>query len=360
MRIVFAGGGTGGHLFPGISVAEELRRRHPEARVLFMCTDRDESYASLHEPGIEVAVVPSIGRGALPKRLARLVPGMARAWRVLAGFRPDLIVGLGGYGSVAPVLCARLLRVPCALMEQNVVPGRANRWLEWLGLAAEVECQWEESAPFFHRGRRLRFTGNPIRSWIRRRDRAAAAARLGLDPALPTLLVMGGSQGASPLNEVALGALPFFENEGARIQFVHLTGRADLERARAVYEQFPMRAAVLGFLDDMALAYSVCDLALSRAGGTSIAELTALGIPSILVPYPYATDNHQYLNARVLEYRGASLLIEQAALSPSRLAHRVVELLGNPARLAYMARQSRLCGVPEAACVVADRVEALS
>jgi len=358
MRIVFAGGGTGGHLFPGISVAEELRRRHPDARLLFLVTSRDQSYANLQKQGIEVAVVPSSGSGPLPKRIASLVPGMACAFRLLRRFRPDVVLGLGGYGALAPVACARLLRIPCVLLEQNVIPGRTNRLLELF--VEEVECQWEESASFFHNRSKVRVTGNPIRAGIQRRDRAEAAAQLGIDPAKPTLLVMGGSQGATPLNESVFGALPFFAEERRPIQFVHLTGRADVERARAVYESFSMPAGILGFLGDMSLAYSVCDLALSRAGGTSIAELTALGIPSILIPYPYATDNHQYLNARVLEYHGAALLIEQAALSSPRLARRVMELLASPARLAYMARQSRLFGVPRAASVVADRVEALS
>jgi UDP-N-acetylglucosamine--N-acetylmuramyl-(pentapeptide) pyrophosphoryl-undecaprenol N-acetylglucosamine transferase len=357
MRIAFAGGGTGGHLFPGLSVAEELRRRDPEGRILFLCTERDECYDGLKAPGIEAAVVPWDGRGSLLKRVATLLPAMARAMRVLGRFRPHVVVGLGGYGSVAPVACARFLRIPSVLLEQNVVPGRANRWLS--RLADEVACQWQESAEFFRCKHKVRVTGNPIRSGIRRLDRASAAATLGMDPAAPTLLVMGGSQGARPLNDLLIAALPFFESEHAKVQFVHLAGRPDVERVSVAYEQYGARAKVLGFLDDMSLAYSVCDLALSRAGGTSIAELTALGIPSILIPYPHATDNHQYLNARVLEYQGGSVLLDQATLSPRWLAYRIIELLGDPARLAYMARQSSQFGVPRAASIVADRIVAL-
>jgi len=358
MKVAFAGGGTGGHLFPGISVAEELRRRAPGARVLFLCTERDRAYQGLSASGFEVAALPSVNRGALPRRLARLLPAAARAMRLLARFRPDVVVGLGGYGSVAPVVCASVLRIPCVLLEQNVVPGRANRLLS--RLADEVECQWAESISFFSCPSKARVTGNPIRASIRRRDRAAAAERLRLDPRTPTLLVMGGSQGARPLNDLVVEALPLFESGGKPIQLVHLAGRADRERVSAAYEQCGLRAEVFGFLGDMSLAYSVCDLALSRAGGTSIAELAALGIPSILVPLPHATDNHQHLNARVLEYSGAAILVEQKTLSPHWLARLVAELLASPARLAYMSRRSRRFGVPRAASLVADRIVALA
>jgi len=358
MKIVLAGGGTGGHLFPGLALAEELRRRDGASRVLLFCTSRDEAYGGLDALGIEAEVLPATHRGSLPRRLAALGPAAWRAMRSLARFRPHVVVGLGGYGSVAPVLCAALRRIPCLLLEQNVVPGRTNRLLSHV--ADEVACQWEESAVHFPRRDKVRATGNPLRSSIARRARAEVAAELGLDPAVPTLAIMGGSQSARALNDLAVGALPFLAGRGARLQFIHMAGEADCERVRAAYEQHGMRAKVFGFLQDVALAYSVCDLALFRAGATSIAELTALGIPSILVPYPYARDDHQRANARVLENHGAALLLEQAELSPERLADEVAALLASPARLAFMSRQSRRQGVPNAAAVVADRVEALA
>ena len=301
------------------------------------------------------------------RRLASLVPAAVRAFGRMRSFRPDAVVGLGGYGSLAPVACAALLRIPSILLEQNVVPGRSNRWLAHV--ASEVACQWKESVPYFRGRARVGVTGNPIRSHIRRRDRATVARTLGLSPNAPTLLVAGGSQGARPINDLVLAALPLLVAGQSQIangksqmpvQFVHLAGRADRERVAAVYEQHGARAAVFGFLDDMSLAYSACDLALSRAGGTSIAELTALGIPSLLVPYPYAADDHQTLNASVLgDHRGA-IVLEQATLSPRRLAQQVLDLLAAPARLELMARRSRLLGVPAAASIVADRVERLA
>ncbi|HUT36173.1 MAG TPA: undecaprenyldiphospho-muramoylpentapeptide beta-N-acetylglucosaminyltransferase [Planctomycetota bacterium] len=358
MKIALAGGGTGGHLFPGLAVAEELRRRDPAARLLLLCTDRDEAYDATQELGIERVVVPATHAGSLPRRLAALLPALVRSLRAIARFKPDAVVGLGGYGSLAPVLCATLRGIPCVLLEQNVIPGRSNRLLA--RLVDEVEAQWEESVPHFHKRGRVRVTGNPVRGFIQRRERAACAAELGLDPALPTLLVMGGSQGARPLNTLVLSALPILATSGVRMQAVHLSGAADCDRLRAAYEQYTVPARVFGFLEDMSLAYSACDLALSRAGGTSIAELTALGIPAILVPYPHAMDNHQLHNAGVLERRGAALVLEQATLSPHGLAHRLAELLGDRERLAEMSRQSQALGVPRAAAAVADRVEALA
>ena len=357
MRVAFAGGGTGGHLFPGLALAEELRRRAPEARLLFLCTQRDGAYGGLDEPWPEVAVLPCRHRGSLPRRVASLLPAAAGAMGVLLQFRPHVVVGCGGYGSLAPVLCARLLRIPSLLLEQNVVPGRANRLLQIV--ASEVACQWEESVPFFRCRAKARVTGNPVAGRVRRQDRASAAAALGLDPAVPTLLVMGGSQGATPLNDLVVEALPFIRKHGRPIQFIHLTGQADCERVRAAYERYAMRAAVRAFVRDMSLAFSACDLALARAGGTSIAECTALGIPSLLVPLPHAVDNHQHFNARVLEYHGAGVLLEQDTLSPHGLARHLAELLGDKLRLSYMAGRSRRLGVPRAASVVADRIVAL-
>ncbi|MBM4032636.1 MAG: undecaprenyldiphospho-muramoylpentapeptide beta-N-acetylglucosaminyltransferase [Planctomycetes bacterium] len=357
MRLTLAGGGTGGHLFPGLALGEEVRRRHPDARLLLLCTDRDEAYEGTHEAGIECVAIPCIHYGSLARRVAALLPAFVRAMRCIGRFGPDAVVGLGGYGSVAPVLCAALRGIPSILLEQNVVPGRANRLLA--RFADEVDTQWEESVPRFGAGRRVQVTGNPVRGFIQRRERAECAEALGLDPALPTLLVMGGSQGASPLNTLTMAALPILATSGVRMQAVHLSGAADAERLRASYEQYGVPAKVFAFLADMPLAYGACDLALSRAGGTSIAELTALGIPAILVPYPHAMDNHQFHNASAVASRGAALVLEQGTLSAHRLAHHVAELLGDGDRLGEMRRQSLLAGVPRAAAIVADRIEAL-
>jgi len=357
MKLALAGGGTGGHLFPGLALADEVRRRSPGARVLLLCTPRDEAHAAACAPWVERQVIPSLHTGSFVRRMAALAPAFARAMRCIGRFRPHVVVGLGGYGSVAPVLCAALRGIPRVLLEQNVVPGKSNRLLS--RFASEVATQWPESVPNFRCRAPVVVTGNPVRASIARRDRAQCAARLGLDPALPTLLVMGGSQGARPLNNLMLAALPVLSNAGVRVQCVHLAGAADAERVRAAYEQYALPAAVFGFLDDMPLAYSACDLALSRAGGTSIAELTALGIPAILVPYPHATDNHQLRNAQALESAGAAMVLEQATLAPHRLAHHVASLLADKRRLAEMSRCSLAAGVPRAAAVVADRIEAL-
>ncbi|NQT54479.1 undecaprenyldiphospho-muramoylpentapeptide beta-N-acetylglucosaminyltransferase [bacterium] len=358
MNVVFAGGGTGGHLYPGLALAEELRRREPDSRLLFLCTARDADDPGLQAEGIETTVLPSRSHGPLPLRLAAMVPAVWRAFGLLRAFRPDAVVGLGGYGSVAPVLCARVLRVPVLLLEQNVVPGRTNRML--VRLAAEVASQWEEAVPRFPCRRKVRVTGNPIRTRVRRADRGAAAAALGIDPHVPALLVMGGSQGSSPVNDAMLGALPLLSQREAPMQIVHLTGRHDADAVRAAYAAAGARAVVFDFVEDMAAAYSACDLTLCRAGGTSIAELTALGVPAIFVPLPHAKDNHQHLNASVLESRGAAVLLEQRTLTADQLAGCIADLMDHPDRLAAMASAMRSLGRPRAAAIVADRVVALA
>ena len=358
MNAIFAGGGTGGHLFPGLALAEELRRRRPDGRRLFLCTERDAAYPALASSGFEATVLPSRNRGPLPLRLLAMLPACRRAFGLLRQVRPDIVIGLGGYASVAPVLCARLLRVPSMLLEQNVIPGRSNRFLSHV--VGEVASQWKEARRYFPRRGKVRHTGNPIRSCIRRRDRAEAAGELGLDPGVPTLLVMGGSQGATPLNNLVLEALPRLEDPQRPLQVVHLAGRNDAERARQAYRRTSLRHAVFDFLEDMALAYSAADLAFCRAGGTSIAELTALGVPSLLVPLPHATDNHQHFNASVLECHGAAILLEQRTLTAQRLADCVTRVIHNPDRLAELAGYSRDMGVPDAAAAVADRAAALA
>jgi len=205
---------------------------------------------------------------------------------------------------------------------------------------------------------KVRHTGNPTRSSIRRLPREEAAARLGLAPGRTTVLVMGGSQGASPINDLVVEALPHLV--GLEAQFVHLAGSRDAERLGEAYASHGLVAAVFDFLDEMSLAYSVADLALSRAGGTSIAELTAFGIPAILVPYPYAANDHQLLNALVLEQHGAARAVEQKDLDGERLADLLKGLLGRPARLEDMALCSRRFGRPNAAAVVAEAAERLA
>jgi UDP-N-acetylglucosamine--N-acetylmuramyl-(pentapeptide) pyrophosphoryl-undecaprenol N-acetylglucosamine transferase len=246
-------------------------------------------------------------------------------------------------------------RTPVVLLEQNVVPGRSNRVLE--RFATEIESQWPESRQHFRRPSRVRVTGNPVRGSIRRLERADAAREFGLDPDAPTLLVFGGSQGARPLNELMMAAMPLFAAGEPKVQFVHLAGRDDCARVQGAYAEHGLHARVLAFLEDMSLAYSACDLVFSRGGGTSIAEFVALGVPSVLVPLPHAADNHQALNAAALADRGCAIVCEQAQLGPEGLYRGVQKLLSSPAQLAAMAEACRESGLADTRGAVAERVE---
>ncbi|MFN8544757.1 MAG: undecaprenyldiphospho-muramoylpentapeptide beta-N-acetylglucosaminyltransferase [Candidatus Binatia bacterium] len=348
--VVIAGGGTGGHLFPGLALADELAARG--WRVVWVGT----------VAGIEARVVPTTpyplhlvpGRQVRGGGVARalfgvlaLLDGARRACGLLRSLAPQLVVGVGGYASAATVVAARLARLPTVLLEQNAIPGATNRVLG--RLAGRVCVGFEAAAAFFPAGRVLH-TGNPVR-----RDILAAAHRS--PHARPGLLVFGGSQGAHRLNEVSVEAVRLLGGRAAGIDVVHQTGSADREAVAAGYAAIGVPARVDAFIDDMATAYAAADLAVSRAGAMSCAELTAVGLPAILVPYPFAADDHQRANAEALRRAGAAEVILDRELTGERLAGAVRGLLGDPAALARAARAALALGRPDAAARVADACE---
>jgi len=345
--VVIAGGGTGGHLYPGLALADALAGRG--IAVTFVGT----------AGGLEARVVPTtryplhllpgrqvrgggVGRAALGA--AALVGAVAGARRLLATLRPGLVVGVGGYASVAAVVAARLGRLPTMLLEQNVIPGAANRWLG--RIAARVCVGFAESSRWFPSGRAVH-TGNPIRGDLVRRRTPRADGRTGV-------LVFGGSGGAHRVNEAALGAFEALGTQAARLAITHQTGRADADAVRTAYARLGLAARVDAFIDDMGGAYADADVAIARAGATSCAELTAVGLPAILVPYPFAADDHQRLNAEVLVRAGAAEMILDRDCTGARLASVLGPLLADGARLATMAARARALGRPEAAERVAD------
>ncbi len=338
--MIVAGGGTGGHLFPGLAVAEVAAAEG--AAVLFVGSDF----------GIEARVIPrtSFGFVGLPIRglrghgwrgalgLAwRLPLSLARAFRALGRFRPDIVVGVGGYGSAAVILAAWLRRVPCVLLEQNAHPGMTNRRLA--RLAHRVCTTFDEAAGFFPRGRATR-TGNPVRVLTA----APAAPRQGF-----TVLIFGGSQGAHRLNVAATEAAAALAQQIPGLRVIHQTGAADAPWVERCYREIGLTARVAAFIDDMGGAYGEADLVLCRAGATTVAEITALGKPAILVPYPFAADDHQRANAEVLVRHGAAEVILDRDLNGDRLAERVVALARDSDRRQAMAAAARSLAMPDAA-----------
>lgn len=323
MKVIFAGGGTGGHLYPGIALAQHLREL--DARGFFLCTDRPFDWRELAAYGMDFEPLPA------PKLRPFLsLPGaMMNAVRIarerLRGFAPDLVVGLGGYGSFPTLAAAAVEGMPYALFEANAQPGRAN--LLTARGARRIYTQWEEARRAFPGlGDRVMHTGSPLRSGLERIARAEARRRLDLDPDAPVVGIIGGSQGAESLNRLVVRELATVPG----VKILHLAGRS-ADAVRAAWRDAGRDARVEEFRRDMGTVYSACDLMISRAGALAIAELEALGCASVLVPYPHAAGDHQAANARVLARAGAAAMVDERDAQPGALEGWVRRLMrGDP------------------------------
>jgi UDP-N-acetylglucosamine--N-acetylmuramyl-(pentapeptide) pyrophosphoryl-undecaprenol N-acetylglucosamine transferase len=350
LRIVIAGGGTGGHLYPGIAVARELLRRRPDAIVTFAGTARGLEARVVPKEGFELDVLRSAGlKGMSPGRVARglaLLPASGLdAWRILSRRAPHLVIGVGGYSSGPVVALAALRGIPTLLLEQNAVPGFTNRCLARVVSAAAVT--FEPTMGYF--GRRGFVAGNPVRPEF--------FSEIGYDgPSRPPrILIFGGSQGAHAINVAMVEAAPHLAALDGGLAVTHQTGERDLELVRDGYRRAGIDARVEPFLFAMDREVAAADLIVCRAGATTLAELTAAGRASILVPLPTAADDHQRKNAEVMRAAGASELIEQEDLSASLLGQAVARLLQDASQLRTMASRARQLAKPRAAAVIVDR-----
>jgi UDP-N-acetylglucosamine--N-acetylmuramyl-(pentapeptide) pyrophosphoryl-undecaprenol N-acetylglucosamine transferase len=352
--VVIAGGGTGGHLYPGIAVARELLARRPDARVSFAGTARGIEARVIPREGFELDVIRSAGlkgkslvdsaRGAL------LIPaGLADAMRIVSARRPDLVIGVGGYSSGPVVLAAALRGVPTMLLEQNAVPGLTNRLLARFVRAAAVT--FDETAAFF--GSKAFVSGNPVRPEFL----AAATPQESTTNDAPTarVLVFGGSQGAHAINVAMVEAASRLAAGPPHLRLVHQTGERDVEMVRAGYRDAGLQAEVEPFLYDMGKRLAAADVVVSRAGATTLAELTAAGKAAILIPLPTATDDHQRRNAEALAAKGAAEVLLQRDLTGGALVTRITALAGDRERRARMSAAARSLARPDAAKVIVDR-----
>ena len=359
MRIVITGGGTGGHLFPALAVHDALRARQPEACALFVGAAGGVEATILPRRGHAFRGLTALqvsGKGLRGKASAALrLPGTIRqATRFLREFRPEVVFGVGGYASVATMLAAVLTHVPRVIHEQNAIPGRANRMLG--GMASAVAVSFADTAHFFPASR-TRVTGNPVRVEIRAGNPQAARQRLGLAPGVFTVLIFGGSQGAHHLNQAILAALPELTRERADLQFVHATGARDLAEVRRAYEVTGMRVRAEAFIEDMALAYQAADFVICRSGAGTVFELAAVGKPALLVPFPFAANDHQRLNAEAAVAAGAAwILLDQHCDGP-RIVASVRAAREKPDQLAEMGRRARTLARPDAADRIVDLLE---
>lgn len=350
-RLVVATGGTGGHIFPALAVAAEVRRRNPLAEILFLGGHGPEG-ALAEKAGVRFKALPAsgvLGRGLKGLLSAVWVSrGVVLAARALRRFSPDVVVGFGGYAGFCPVLAATLLRLPTAVHEQNSVPGVTNRILG--KLVRRVFVSFDDRLGCFPAVKVVR-TGNPVRAEITQVEREGFGARRNL-------LVLGGSQGARAVNTAVVAALPRLL--AARVNILHQTGAADEARIREAYAKAGADPTnVFGFIEGMRGAYAWADLALCRAGASTIFELAATGTPSVLVPFPFAAHDHQRVNARHLADLGAAVLLDQGEMTAQSLADLVIGLLGDPARLSAMSREARTFARPEAAALIVDGLEEL-
>jgi UDP-N-acetylglucosamine--N-acetylmuramyl-(pentapeptide) pyrophosphoryl-undecaprenol N-acetylglucosamine transferase len=347
IRLLLTGGGTGGHLFPAIATAEAMCRRFPDTRVCFVGTKRKMDAAGLSQYDFQVSTIHCQGlkgKGLTARVQSLLLLPLAlieSLWWIFR-FRPHLVVGVGGYVTGPVVLAARMLGRPVLIHEQNSVPGLANRKLG--SLVSRVCLSLPGSEMYFPEGRTV-LTGNPVRRQIL--ELAGQQPREIGEKV--TLLVLGGSLGAHRVNELVVEALTKHGGLLPRgIEVIHQTGSADQEMVRSAYEQAGVPATVAPFFTDMAEVYGKSDLLVSRAGATTLAELAVLGKPAVLIPYPFAADDHQEKNGRYYEAGGGVMVVPERELTGQKLAETLAGLVGNPARLQEMAASMRAMGRPEA------------
>lgn len=343
MKLLLAGGGTGGHLFPGIALAQLLMRQNENAEVLFVGTRQGLEQRLLPQLGLPletVAMTGVVGRGwrGRLELLPKLLCSLWQAKKIIDRFVPDIAIGLGGYASVPVLLAAKFCGIPYLVHEQNAVPGLSNRLLSrWAHLVCLSFPDSGGSLP----AAKIRVTGNPLRSELERIPKR-------LDPR-GTLLVFGGSRGARALNQVMLELLPRLKDWQQPPSILHQTGHEDLEIvSRGYAEANYQNARVVPFIDDMISAYREAALVVCRAGATTLAELTVCGRPAILIPFPYAAADHQTSNARTLQQAGAARLLAQSDLTSATLEEAVAGLLCQPELLQEMAEKSRQLGLPGA------------
>ncbi len=356
MRALIAAAGTGGHIYPGIAVAKEILRRDPQSEIRFVGTARGLETKLVPKAGFKLSIIDSaglksVGAAARLRGVAMLPGSFLAARRVIRDFRPDIVIGAGGYVSGPVVLTAAILNLPTLVMESNALPGWTNRMLARFVDTAAVT--FEQSLSFF-RGKGV-VTGNPVRrEFFEIPAREREASRF-------SVLVFGGSQGAHAINEAMVAALPHLQSLPSTLRITHQTGEADFELVRAAYADagWAEQADVRRYIDDMVVSFGDADLVICRAGATTTAELIAAGKAAIMIPFPLAADDHQRKNAEALETEGAARTILQQDLSGARLAQEIERLVQSPDEIRKMQEASRKLARGDAAAATVDLIEEL-
>jgi UDP-N-acetylglucosamine--N-acetylmuramyl-(pentapeptide) pyrophosphoryl-undecaprenol N-acetylglucosamine transferase len=360
---MICGGGTGGHLYPAIALAKALQAKDPSVEIQFVGTSR----------GIENKVIPGLGYKleVLPSKPLRRkisfdvfpffwanVKGLCRSVSLIKRFSPDVVVGFGGYASFGPILASYFLKIPRMLHEQNIVPGLANRILS--RFSSEIAVSHKTSMRFFKSKAKMYLTGNPVREeYTVKYDRKTAAEQLNLNSELKTVLVFGGSQGAKAINKAMVEAYPLLKDKA--VQIIHIAGKNGYEETKKIIDSIKANTDRLvyrlyDFYEKMNIIYGISDLVICRAGATTISEITAQRLPSILIPYPYASENHQEINAKALRDTGAAEIIHDSEINGLALAQEVEKMLFNDKLLEKMQRACDEYASPNAADLLAGIV----
>ncbi len=363
MRMIISGGGTGGHIYPAITIAKEVAKLVNNCEILFVGTKHGLEADIVPKEGFNFATIEVRGleRKISWQNVLTLVATAGSVWRsvqIIRKFKPDVVIGTGGYVCGPVLLAASFLKIPTLIQEQNVIPGITNKILA--RFVDKIAVGYTEAERYFKKYKpdQIVFTGNPIRPEVMSATREEGQKVLGIRPDRLTLLVVGGSRGARSINTAMLGVCKHF-NGNESIQILHVTGQSEYNSIVGNIEQSGIELSGDGniiikpYLYNMPLALAAADVAVFRAGAVGLAELTARGIPSILIPYPYAAENHQEFNARVLETNGAAMVIADKELTDVKLIHSIETLLNNPQMVANMANKSRELGRPQAAETIA-------
>jgi UDP-N-acetylglucosamine--N-acetylmuramyl-(pentapeptide) pyrophosphoryl-undecaprenol N-acetylglucosamine transferase len=359
IKVIFAGGKTGGHIFPAIAMALEFKKRHSEGKLVFVGTKGGMEERIVPHYGFRLSLIQTKGlsrRSYVSNLLLafHLVKGFYQARRILNQEKPSLVVGTGGYVSFPAVMLACLKNIPTMIQEQNSYPGISTRILAHF--ADKVCLSYFESLRYFPAGKKFSVIGNPIRENVITKKKGAALAEFGLKEDRKTIFVFGGSQGSHALNQTFLQSLDLLKPDW---QILWQTGERDFQEIAGKVKERKIAARVYPFIQDMGSAYSASNLVISRAGALTLAEITACGKPSILIPFPFATADHQRHNAEALQEKGAAEMILEKDLSPERLADEIGSLLSDEKSLKQMAEASRKMGKPRAASILVDEMEKL-
>jgi UDP-N-acetylglucosamine--N-acetylmuramyl-(pentapeptide) pyrophosphoryl-undecaprenol N-acetylglucosamine transferase len=359
MKIAIACGGTGGHLFPGLAVAEELRQRGHDT-LLLVSAKQIDAIALKSETEQASHALPGIGwPGAFSPRVFTFGRSLWASWRecgqVYREFQPTAIVGMGGFTSAVPLLLGRRLHLPTLIHESNAIPGRVTRVIApWVN---KTLLGFEGCAHYLRRAHCV-VTGTPVRRGLERIDRAVAAEKFGLNPALPIILIMGGSQGAHGINQLVLKTFPMWHDRREEVQFIHLAGQADANISEINFRRERLTAVVRAFSTEMEHFYSLADVVISRSGAASLTELSHYALPSILIPYPAAADDHQSFNARIFERAGAARILVESKATPEMLYESVSEILTDASLRRRMSEAAAQLAGDNAAQRVAEEIEA--